>query len=399
MPLGGNNHQRAGKHIVVAGGGIAGLASALALAQTGFGVTVLERATEAQEAGAGLQLGPNAVKALQHLQVADDVQRRASVPEGIVLRRGIDGKTLAHMSLGGAAVSRYGAPYWVVHRADLRAALEAQVRSDPRIDLRYGAEYANVMFNREQDLVIQLKDGSTLEARGLIGADGVWSRVRSDVVPNVSISYSGFVAYRAVMPTEIGQRLGPTNTVSAWLRPDAHLVSYPVRGGSAVNAVIIVESRWTGENWSAPADQSEVHGALQRFSPALPQLLDDVTWLKWALAAPVKLPHWSNGNVVLLGDAAHAMLPFLAQGAAMALEDAVFLGAKVRATPDDLPLAFRNFGAERWQRAARVQDRSTRNGAMFHWDGPRAFARDAILKVTPERRLLSRMDWLYGHSV
>ncbi|MEQ1649917.1 MAG: FAD-dependent monooxygenase, partial [Hyphomicrobiaceae bacterium] len=284
----------------------------------------------------------------------------------------------------------------VVHRADLRAGLLARVAREPSIHLHYDAEVIAATQQIADGVAITLSDGRHLAGRGLVGADGVWSRVRGSVAPDAKPQQSGYVAYRAVVPVEAARVLGTLDEVGAWLRPDAHLVHYPVRGGAAINVVLIVGSTWVSDAWSGAVDRTEVQPILSRFSPEIARALADVDWLKWALAASVKLPRWSDGAVVLAGDAAHGMLPFLAQGAAMALEDAVALGVAVQACPDDLPQAFKRYERARHARVARVQDGATRNGRIFHLDGVMASARDMTLRLLPASALVARMDWLYG---
>ncbi len=216
--------------------------------------------------------------------------------------------------------------------------------------------------------------------------------LRRAIVPQ----QSGYVAYRAVVPLAVGRMLGAVDDVGAWLRPDAHLVHYPVRGGAAMNVVVIAGSTWVSEAWSGPVERREIDAVLHRFSPELARAFADVTWLKWALAASVKLPRWARGPVALSGDAAHGMLPFLAQGAAMAIEDAVVLGHAAGAMRGDLAQAFQNFERARMARVARVQDGATQNGKIFHLDGWMETARDATLRVLPAQALEARMDWLYG---
>jgi salicylate hydroxylase len=343
-----------------------------------------------------LQLGPNAVHALMSLNAADDVRRFAVAPVALTMRRARDGVVLARMPLGAEMEARHGAPYWVVHRADLRAGLLARVAREPTITVSYGAEVVGIE-KQADGVAVTLSDGRCVTGRALVGADGVWSRVRATVVPDAQPQQSGYVAYRAVVPVAAGRILGAIDEVGAWLRPDAHLVHYPVRGRDAINVVLIVASTWVGDTWSGGVDRAEVAPILSRFSPDIARALGDVDWLKWALAASVKLPRWSDGSVVLVGDAAHGMLPFLAQGAGMALEDAVTLGAAVGANPDDLTRAFASYVLARRPRIARVQDGASRNGKIFHLDGAMAAARDMTLRLLPTTALIARMDWLYGY--
>ena len=381
--------------VLVAGGGIAGLSAAIALAQQGFDITVFEKTQVPSEAGAGLQLGPNAVHALRSLGAADDVARFAVEPKALAIKRGRDGRVLTRLPLGPTIEARHGAPYWVVHRADLRTGLLLCAEREPRIEIVYGTDVAGAE-NAGNGVRVGLGDGRQVEGRALIGADGVWSAARAAVVPNLEPQQSGYVAFRAVVPAGLGARLGALDEVGTWLRPDAHLVHYPVRGGGAVNVVVIAGAQAPRDTWSEPASKQEVLPLLGRFSQGLADAFDDVAWLKWALAAPVHLATWSNGAIVLTGDAAHGMLPFLAQGASMSLEDAVVLGRVVGQANSDIPAAFRAFTAARMARVRRVQDGASQNGRIFHLDGMMATARDATLTLWPAQALLARLDWLYG---
>ncbi len=381
--------------ILIVGGGIGGLAAALALAKVGRAATVLERATEPSEAGAGIQLGPNAVKALRQLGVADRIAQLASVPTALTIRAGHDARILASTPLGPDVTTRYGAPYWVIHRADLHRALFDAATANPSIQLLYGVDIATVASSPD-GASASTSAGRTLQGAAVIGADGVWSRARASIMPGSEPKPSGFIAYRTLLPIDQAGILAASE-VGAWLAPDAHVVHYPVHAGRSINVVVITRDTWQGTTWNAPAETSEIERATMNFARPLQGALSQAqAWHKWSLPAPVRLNTWTRGNVLLLGDAAHPVLPFLAQGGAMALEDAVQLGASVAAHPTDIVLAFIAYERARRARVDRVQSNASRNGRIFHLAGPIAHARDLTLRTLPPSTLLTRLNWLYA---
>lgn len=381
---------------LIAGGGIGGLAAAIALAQRGVTVEVLERGAAFAAAGAGIQLGPNAVKVLRALGVADAVAAHACEPTALAVFGAGSGRNLTRMPLGAQIAARCGAPYWTVHRADLHRALAAAARADPSITVRLDSTVTSLQSALSDRVAVTLADGQKLEGSALIGSDGVWSNVRNAVAPQYSHVASGWCAYRAIVPIDDAAGLD-TTIVGAWLSPDAHIIHYPIRAGRALNLVVVTRDAWSGQEWSATADPRRIAAATKSFSSTLRDVIMRAReWHQWSLPQPVMLGQWHRGRIALLGDAAHAMLPFFAQGGAMALEDAMALAAAVAAKRDDLPAAFAAYHAHRRQRVARVQAASVRNGRIFHLSGPMALARDAAMKVTPGNMLMSRFDWLYG---
>ena len=384
--------------ILIAGGGIGGLAAALALSQAGRAVQVIERTAGGNEAGAGIQLGPNAVKVLRGLGIADAVQAVASIPEALVVRAGATGQILSQMQLGSQIERRHGAPYWVVHRADLHRVLIEACSASPLITQSAGRTVETVAAMGAAGVTVSCSDGTQLAGMALIGADGLWSRARTYVDPRLQLKPSGYCAFRALLPVARAGILA-SPVVGAWLSARAHVVHYPVRGGREINVVVISRDEAVLDVWSAGARPTEVTAAVADFAPDMARALGAVTgWQKWSLAEPVTLKNWTRGPVALLGDAAHAMLPFFAQGGAMALEDAAVLAQCVAASCQDLPEAFEQYAKARQTRVARVQAASSANGRIFHMSGPAALARDTALRLMPQALLQARFDWLYGYD-
>jgi salicylate hydroxylase len=390
---------------LIAGAGVGGLAAALRLAQAGLSVSVHERARALEEFGAGLQLTPNATRILQRLGVLDALRGLALEPERLVVRRARDGAELTRMELGAEAAKRWGAPYLVAHRADLLRALLDGVARQPAISLTLDSTVRGFGLADTGELRVAYRRGLlSLETRTeiLVGADGLRSAVRERLglgAPK-DIVFSGEVAWRALIDAE---RLSPAlrkPEVNLWLGPRAHLVHYPLRGGTVVNAVLVVEDRRAdalGEKgWNEVGDPSVIGFEVKDWAPAVAEIMRAAPeWRGWPLFDRPPLKDWAAGPVALLGDAAHPMLPFLAQGAAQAIEDAEALGAALERAPD-APAAMAAYEKARAARAARVQIEARKQADVYHMRGPLGFARDAAMRLMGGRRLAARYDWLYG---
>jgi salicylate hydroxylase len=311
------------------------------------------------------------------------------------MRRGRDGRTVARIPLGDVAASRWGAPYRVVHRADIQNALVAALEASGSASIRLASPVSGF---RQTDAGIVLRGGAGAETivDGLTGADGLWSAVRQQIAGDGEPAYSGKVAWRATVPiAAVPAGVDPAVT-GLWLGRDAHLVHYAVRSGTEINVVAIFADRWSEPGWSAPGRREDVIARYAEWHPlaravvAAPQ-----AWVRWALADRPPLARWGTGPVTLAGDAAHPMLPFLAQGAAMGIEDGYVLGQSLGAEAD-VETAFRRYENRRMTRTARVQRDARTNGEIYHLGGIAAAGRDAALGVLGPERLLARFDWLYG---
>ncbi len=382
--------------VLIAGGGIGGLATALALARAGIASHVLEQRAEFSAEGAGIQIGPNGTRILQSLGVSEALSPYVGVPEAIHVRDGATGAELARLPLGRWIAERHGAPYWVVHRGDLHAVLVDAARAEPRITLSIGAAAAAVAAD-EDAVAVASANGETWTGKALIGTDGLWSAVRTALLPECTPRFAGKSAARSVLPLqEVASELR-TQEVGIWLFADAHVVHYPVSGGAALAIVVIVPDTHDDTEWSAPVPPAWVRERL----PACAGLLRDLvatpqTWRRWALHTLPRLPTWTRGPVTLLGDAAHAIVPFLAQGGVLALEDAVVLAQALQGSGNNAAAAFGLYERRRRPRVLRVAKASLQNGRIYRLHGAAAHARDLVLRLAPPERLMARYDWLYG---
>ncbi|WP_315786441.1 MULTISPECIES: FAD-dependent monooxygenase [unclassified Bradyrhizobium] len=388
----------------VAGAGIGGLTAALALATKGFRVVVLEKAERLEEVGAGLQLSPNASRVLIDLGLKPRLTARAVVPEAVSIMSARAGGEIARLPLGPAASEAAGAPYWVIHRADLQAALAAEAMAHPDIELQLGCQFEDVAAHAKGLTVVHRRGNERRQdvALALIGADGVWSAVRHHLFPQARAEFSGLIAWRGTLDARQLPRDYTSARVQLWMGPDAHLVAYPISAGRQVNVVAVVPGTWNRPGWSTEGDANELKAAFgpPRWPAAARLLLNAVDgWRKWALFAVPEGIEWTQGNVALLGDAAHAMLPFAAQGAGMAIEDAAVLAKCLsEARPDGLAAvegALKQYARLRRPRVGRVQRTARSQGRIYHMSGPLALARDIGIKALGPQRLSARQDWIY----
>ena len=390
------------EQILIAGGGIGGLAAALAASLAGAEVRLFERAPAFHEVGAGVQLGPNVVRRLQAWGLQKPLQAVAAFPQALVSRNAMTGEPLARLGLGADSVERYGAAYATIHRSDLQQLLLAAVQQHAQVHLNLDNPVDYHEDNGEA-VTITTKHGKKIEGDALIGADGVWSRTRLRLLHDAPPRVTGHLAYRALVRQADLPAALRTDEITAWMGPRFHAVQYPVRAGELQNLIVIIEGPAPDdlETWDHAANAAVLAQALRG---AHAQLLDVVQavasvggeWRLWPLAdrAPVAGPHeMAQGLVALLGDAAHPMRPYLAQGAGMAIEDAAELQRALTMHDLELPLRLRRYALNRWQRNARVQARAIRNGEIFHARGMVALGRDTALRTMGAR--LMDVPWLY----
>jgi salicylate hydroxylase len=384
--------------VLIAGAGIGGLAAAIALGRHGIETEVLERSSAAEETGAGIQLGPNATRALAGLGMLDAIEPRAFRPEAIWLYDGLSGRRLASVPLGKHVDRRYAAPYLTLHRADLHAELGAAAEHLPSVALAPGFEVAAIAMPGN-GVVAKTPDGREEKGSCLIGADGLWSVVRPRIMPEARLRFTSATAWRTLLPRANLSSLFDAPVIGLWLGPGAHLVHYPVRAGEALNVVAVIEGGAERQGWNQAATAETVLASFTRWAKDAKSLLERAdTWRGWSLYRLNRLNHWSAGRVTLLGDAAHPVLPFLAQGGALAIEDAVALAACLAEAQSDPAEAFRRYETVRRPRAERVARLSRCLGALYHLRGPFRLARNFVLKQQGAEKALQRFDWLYRHG-
>jgi len=407
-------------NVLIAGGGIGGMGLAVALSRAGLSVDLLEQTPEFSEVGAGIQLGPNAVRVLSDWGLSNALQAVAAFPDRLRVCDAHQGTVLGELALSERAQQKYGQPYATIHRADALQVLLAAAQAEPRVTLHLKERVRN-LHETPAGVHVLTETGHTYEAAALVGCDGLWSVVRRHVTAGpvglqpggdppleVPPRFSGHLAYRGmVAQADLPANLR-TQSVTAWLGAQLHVVHYPVRRGELVNVVAVVEGRHTGnpQGWSHDANRAELLEAIGNVHPQLRGMLEAVTtWKLWPLNDRPPMTgayEHAQGRVALAGDAAHPMRPYLAQGAAMALEDAWTLGRlaqrELGRVGDAGSMAWANlfqcYANGRWQRNARVQATSIRNGTVFHADGLLRMGRDLALS-TLGNRLLDK-DWLYS---
>ncbi len=388
----------ASEPILIAGGGIGGLATAIALARRGIPCRILERRHAFGEDGAGIQLGPNATRILDMIGVAPRLKPHVGRPRALRIRNGTTGRDIAALPLGDWLERRHGAPYWVAHRRDLHAALLDTALSLSPITIETDAGVTHIAPIHD-GITAHLATGGQRTGRALVAADGVWSALRTAHFAAPQPAFAGKRAIRAVLPAAAVAIPDAASETGVWLRPDAHIVHYPVRDGSEIAVVGIFDEAEASRDWSRVVAPDGITRRTTAFAaPVRALFAEAVEWRAWALHRLDPLPAWTSGSVALLGDAAHPMLPFLAQGAVMALEDAVTLAACLAriSAMSEIPSALANYAGLRQRRAARVQAASRDNGRIYHLHGAMARARDLTLRLAPPERIMARYDWLYG---
>ncbi|SFU88951.1 salicylate hydroxylase [Paenacidovorax caeni] len=390
------------KQVLIAGGGIAGLAAGIGAARAGWEVRLFERAAVFSEVGAGVQLGPNVVRRLQSWGLQGALQAVAAFPPRLVVRCALSGAQLGTLALGATAVQRYGAAYASIHRADLHGLLLQALQQQPDVHLNLEQTIEGYSASDEA-VTVRTHCKKVIEGDALLGADGVRSRVRAQLLGDGPPRVTGHLAYRVVVPQAALPQALRTSEVTTWLGPRLHVVQYPVRRGELQNLVVIIEGPAPDDldTWDHSANAADLESALAGTCTALQDVVRGVPaagggWRLWPLAdrPPLRAPaQMAQGLVALCGDAAHPMRPYLAQGAGMAIEDAAELESALSMHDLEVPLRLRRYALNRWQRAARVQARSLRNGRIFHATGMMRWGRDLSMRLLGERLL--DQPWLY----
>ncbi|MFZ9254795.1 MAG: FAD-dependent monooxygenase, partial [Hylemonella sp.] len=384
--------------LLIVGGGIGGLAAALASSRAGYAVQVFEQAPEFSEVGAGIQLGPNVTRILRAWGLLQAMADTAAFPSCLQARSALSAEVLASLPLDRHMQERYGAPYATMHRADLHALLLQALRASGLTDLRLNHALQHVEQTTDE-VHLRFANQHTGSGVGLIGADGLWSRVREDLLDDGPPRLTGHMAFRALVRQDRLPAALRSQQVTVWLGPELHVVQYPVRQGDWLNLVVIVHGqreRANPSNWDHLAHASELRQILAGSCSALTELVAAVDhWRLWMLCdrPPMRsAAEHARGRVALLGDAAHPVRPYLAQGAGMAIEDAAALGDCLAQSGSDIPAAWQGYAQQRWQRNARVQARAVRQGTIFHARGPLRWARDAALRLLGKH--LMDQHWL-----
>lgn len=381
--------------VLVAGGGIGGLAAALALQQRGFAVDVFEQAPEIGEIGAGIQLGPNAFSAFDALGIGAQARAKAVYTDDMVMHDAIDAYEVGRIPTGESFRARFGNPYAVCHRADLHLTLFEAAKAHGQVRFHTSTRIERIEQDAHGVTVVD-QNGVRWTGCALIGADGVKSVVREQFVGDPA-RVTGHVVYRAVaeradFPVDL-----QWNSASIWVGPDCHLVHYPLRGGEQYNVVVTFHSRET-EQWGVTdGSREEVMSYFQGICAQARQLIDlPKSWRRWATADREPIDTWTFGRVTLLGDAAHPTTQYLAQGACMALEDAVTLGECLRITDDDLPEALRRYEQARVARTARIVLSAREMGRIYHAKGVQRYVRNDLWRGRSPERFYDAVEWLYG---
>jgi salicylate hydroxylase len=384
--------------ILVAGGGIGGLAAALALARHGFAVKVLEQAAQIGEIGAGIQLGPNAFSAFDALGIGELARSRAVYNDRLVMMDAIDESEVASMPTGEEFRARFGNPYAVSHRADVHLSLHEGVKRNRDIEVLTSTRVERVETSDDGVVAIDSRGGRHAGA-ALVGCDGVKSHVREQFVGD-PVRVTGHVVYRAVADADRFPRDLKLNAPCLWAGPDCHLVHYPLRGGEQYNVVMTFHSRGHEEWGVTDGSREEVMSYFTGVGARPRQLLGlPNNWRRWATADREPIGRWSFGRVTLLGDAAHPMMQYLAQGACMALEDAVTLGEALRASEGDIARGFALYERSRVARTARVVLMTREMGRIYHAKGVERLVRNDLWKGRSPERFYDALEWLYGWKV
>lgn len=380
--------------IIITGGGIGGLSAALSLSRAGQDVLVLEKAAQFIEIGAGLQLAPNATRVLQSLGLMDTIKSLGVMPNKLVIRAALSDELLSYLEIGEDFLRRYETPYVVMHRNDLLNTIFEACQEASNIELSPGKEVVEVE-NLPDGVLVSCSDGSTHRGKALIGADGLWSTIRKKLVDDEPIC-SGYVAYRGAVPIEMATVHAPLDEVVAWIGPGMHYVQYPLRSGSLYNQVAVFKSDQYlegKEDWGNPEELDlKLSAACEHIQVASKLLGKDH---RWPMYDREPIDHWTDGNITLLGDAAHPMLQYLAQGACQAIEDAYVIGEAFKGPRESVHEALMAYEKVRRPHASRIQRTARIWGDIWHVDGIAMLLRDELFKQRhPDDH--THIEWIYG---
>jgi salicylate hydroxylase len=384
--------------VIVVGGGIGGLAAALALTRQGIEVLLLEQADTIAEIGAGIQLGPNAYAALDALGVGESARSRSVFTDHIIMMDAVDASEVVRIDVGEAFQQQFGNPYGVIHRADIHLSILEAVEKDPLINFRTSTRIVSLDVS-ESRVVLVDSQGNHHEADAVIGCDGVKSVVRDNLLGDAP-RVTGHVVYRAVVDAQNMPEELRVNAPMLWAGPRCHLVHYPLRAGEQYNLVVTFHSREQEEWGVREGSKEEVLSYFEGIHPTPHKLLDTPTsWRRWATADREPVDHWGEGRATLLGDAAHPMTQYMAQGACMALEDAVTLGEAVKVSAGNLQDAFRLYESVRIPRTARVVWSTREMGRLYHAKGVERTVRNSIWAGRTQPEFYAALNWLYSWNV
>jgi salicylate hydroxylase len=389
--------------VLIVGGGIGGLTAALALHKAGLEVCIFERMAQPDEAGAGIQISPNGSRVLHALGLSEALEAVVFRPEGVELRLQRSGFTVVRTELGDSIAARYGFPYYHVHRADLHHVLEDAVRRRCGDVIRFDHE-VKAVTQTSNSVTLQFTNGRTETGDVLIGCDGIHSKVRESLFGAEQPDFTGNVAWRGVVPVSRLKGIDLRPVVTSWMAPRSHAVTYFLRRGELVNFVGVTErSDWFGESWTERGSKDEMRRDFENWHPSVQTIVDAIDApYRWALFVRKPLPKWSEGRVTLLGDACHPMLPFMAQGGVMAIEDASVLATCLAGGRDDITAALKRYEAARLPRTTRVQAGAHARGRLFHIANPAlrllTFGAMSFGSRLLPRFVASRNDWLMSYD-
>jgi 3-hydroxybenzoate 6-monooxygenase len=384
--------------VLVVGGGIGGLAVALALARKGRAVELLEQAEEFKEVGAGIQLGPNVFRMFEVLGLTEAVKTFAVFPENLIMLDAVSGEEVTRIPLGEGFRARFKHPYALIYRPDLLNVLLEACRKVDLIRL-HTSEKVIAVDETPEGITARTQDGRSYAGAALIGADGLWSTIRQIVVGDGKPQVAGHITYRAVLPTtEVPEPLRRWS-MTFWAGEKVHFVIYPLRGGDLYNLVAVFHSSRYEEGWDSFGDPAELHERFAKTCEPVRLLLGKIeSWRMWVLCDRPPIKEWSRGRITLLGDAAHPMLQYLAQGACMAVEDAVCLANKVEEQQGDFAAAFKAYQQARYLRTGRVQIMARVYGEFYHAGGVARELRNMMLGGRTPEQAFESMEWLYGED-